>query len=276
MFTFLLAVATLSLTLPFNALASSHGSAQHRRHGEIAEALNNATDVVTNTIHRRGQTYTGARLTFYDAGLGACGKTNTASDFIVALNSGMYGGGYPGPNCFRPISITYKGKTVSATIMDECPGCPSNGGLDLTEGLFKALASLDDGVIYADWHFTDEGGESDPKPTTSKKPEPPTTTWEWKPETTTTPKTTSTTHKEEPKTTTTPKPSTTSSKPETTSTTSTSSKPSIAALTHSSSSKTTSSTPAPAPTPTGPDTLNKLNQAFVGLNELMVAAAQAA
>ena len=31
----------------------------------------------------------------------------------------MYGGGYPGPNCFRPISITYKGKTLPATIMDE-------------------------------------------------------------------------------------------------------------------------------------------------------------
>ena len=31
----------------------------------------------------------------------------------------MYGKGYPGPNCFRPIAITYKGKTLKATIMDE-------------------------------------------------------------------------------------------------------------------------------------------------------------
>ena len=31
----------------------------------------------------------------------------------------MYGSGYPGPNCFRPIAITYNGKTVHATIMDE-------------------------------------------------------------------------------------------------------------------------------------------------------------
>ena len=66
MFTPLLAVAILSLTLPFNALASTHGAAHHRRHEEIADSVNNATE---HTLNRRGQTYNNARLTYFDVGL---------------------------------------------------------------------------------------------------------------------------------------------------------------------------------------------------------------
>ncbi|RDX48320.1 hypothetical protein K466DRAFT_583769 [Polyporus arcularius HHB13444] len=284
MFSSLLSFALVSLALPYATVASSHGSANHRRHEAIAAAQHEVTDAVetvqTTTLHRRGQTYNNARLTYYDVGLGACGKTNVPSDFIVALNSGMYGGGYPGPNCFRPISITYNGKTVGATIMDECPGCPSDGGLDLSEGLFKALAPLDDGVIYASWHFTDEG-DDEPAPTTHKtteKPKPTTSWWQppttslWQPETTSTTSTkkSSTTHSTSTSTSTTST-STTSSTPSSTSTWSstTSSTPSTTS-THSS----TSTSSSAAATPTGQ--LEKLNQAFVGISELMVAGAMAA
>ena len=52
-------------------------------------------------------------------GLGACGKVNKPSDFIVALNQAQFGSGYPGPHCFETITITYGGKTAQATIMDE-------------------------------------------------------------------------------------------------------------------------------------------------------------
>src|SRR5947209_5246715 len=40
-------------------------------------------------------------------------------DEIVALNVNQYGGGYPGPECFKSITITVGGKTAQATIMDE-------------------------------------------------------------------------------------------------------------------------------------------------------------
>ena len=40
-------------------------------------------------------------------------------DKIVALNAPQYGGGSPGPQCFKSITITYGGKTAQATIMDE-------------------------------------------------------------------------------------------------------------------------------------------------------------
>lgn len=47
----------------------------------------------------------GGRATFYATGLGACGEWNNDSDYIVALNSEQYGGGYPGPECFKKIQI---------------------------------------------------------------------------------------------------------------------------------------------------------------------------
>ncbi|KAG6880134.1 hypothetical protein C0992_005218 [Termitomyces sp. T32_za158] len=50
--------------------------------------------------------------------------------------------------------MTYNGKTTTATIVDECPGCPS-GGLDLSVGLFEFFAPLSDGVIFGEWDFID-------------------------------------------------------------------------------------------------------------------------
>ncbi len=72
MFSSLLGLALLSLALPYTTLASSHGAVPHRRHEAIAAAQNsvaNATEVVEHTLHRRGQTYNNARLTYYDVGL---------------------------------------------------------------------------------------------------------------------------------------------------------------------------------------------------------------
>lgn len=45
------------------------------------------------------------RATYYATGLGACGDWNNDGDFIVALNSAQYGGGYPGPECGKQIGI---------------------------------------------------------------------------------------------------------------------------------------------------------------------------
>ncbi|TFK27322.1 hypothetical protein FA15DRAFT_551915, partial [Coprinopsis marcescibilis] len=83
-----------------------------------------------------------ARMTFYDAGLGACGRVNTNSDFQWA----------GGAHCFQQVTISFGGKRATATIMDLCPGCPY-GGLDLSRGLFSFFASQDVGVISASWDF---------------------------------------------------------------------------------------------------------------------------
>ncbi|MEU3502845.1 hypothetical protein ABZ726_19495 [Streptomyces hundungensis] len=97
--------------------------------------------------------FTNARATFYSTGLGACGKVSNDEDFVVALNSAQFGAGYPGPQCGKHIKITYKGKSATATIVDECPAC-SYAGLDLSPGLFRHFANQDERVIYVDWKFT--------------------------------------------------------------------------------------------------------------------------
>ncbi|GHJ89992.1 hypothetical protein NliqN6_6394 [Naganishia liquefaciens] len=94
----------------------------------------------------------GGRATFYATGLGACGEWNNDSDYIVALNSAQYGGGYPGPECFKQIKIWANGQEATATIMDECPSC-NYGDLDMSPSLFNQFANPDDGVFQMNWQY---------------------------------------------------------------------------------------------------------------------------
>ncbi|KAG6815872.1 hypothetical protein H0H87_010615 [Tephrocybe sp. NHM501043] len=111
---------------------------------------------------------------------------------IVAMNQMQYGNG---EHCFETITITYKGKSTPATVVDKCMECPY-GALDFSRGLFDFFASEGEGYIYGSWVF----GSGDPEPTPTPKPEPtttkvkPTTTHTPDPTTTSTTKTTSTTH----------------------------------------------------------------------------------
>jgi hypothetical protein len=131
-----------------------------------------------NSLAKR-QTYSG-RATFYDVGLGACGGYNVASDYIVALNTAQYGGGYPGPNCGRSITISANGVTVQATIQDQCPSC-DYGALDLSRSLFQRFASEDKGTFQMSWWYNDGNSQPQPKPepktSTYTPPPPPTSTW---------------------------------------------------------------------------------------------------
>ncbi|EIM90914.1 uncharacterized protein STEHIDRAFT_107620 [Stereum hirsutum FP-91666 SS1] len=97
------------------------------------------------------QSYSNERMTYYEVGgaAGACGQTHSDSEHVVALNAAQYGSG---GDCGRSITISYKGKSTSATIVDKCPGCP-NGGLDISPSLFSYFADESVGVIYADWKF---------------------------------------------------------------------------------------------------------------------------
>ncbi|KAJ6623452.1 RlpA-like double-psi beta-barrel-protein domain-containing protein-containing protein [Mycena sp. CBHHK59/15] len=115
--------------------------------------LGSNTTVTTFPLEKR---YDQARFTFFDTGLGACGTTNSPSDFIVALNSPQYDNGQ---HCYEMIEITYNGKSARAQIVDECPGCPW-GALDFSTGLFDYFASEDKGAIYGSWVFSGGPGTS--------------------------------------------------------------------------------------------------------------------
>ncbi|KAG2035833.1 hypothetical protein BDR03DRAFT_899503 [Suillus americanus] len=146
----------VSAILPFT-IGGTHGRDKRGRHQELAQRARGDVG-----IHKRA--FDNARFTFYDVGLGACGQYSSPGDFIVALNVAQYGGGFPGPQCFKSITISFGGKTAQATIMDECMGCPY-GGLDFSIGLFSYFASEAAGVLYGSWWFDDDA--SKPAPSTS-------------------------------------------------------------------------------------------------------------
>ncbi|GBE82443.1 hypothetical protein BKA93DRAFT_760932 [Sparassis latifolia] len=286
--------ALLSITLPFVAAnpRNAHGNSLGRRHDEVARRARG--DLARRQATVNGP-YANSRFTFYAVGLGSCGITNVESDYIVALNSAQYGGGYPGPNCFLSITIQVGSITATATITDECPGCPS-GGLDMSQGLFEHFADTSVGVLTGTWWVNGAGSN----PTTSSPPAYTPTTPAWTPEPS---PTTSDTPVWTPSTTWSPPPPPSSTTPvwtppssSYTPWSSSVSTPSSSSVWTPSSSTTPSSSSAPssswtpssseawiassssvAPaveTPTSPDTLEAVNQVVVGMAALMVAGAQ--
>lgn len=95
-----------------------------------------------------GASHSGGSMTIHPFGgaLGSCGKPIADTDMMVALADDTYGastydvatGNPTNKWCGQKINITYKGKTVPATIMDKCAGC-TNGGLDVSPALWQAL-----------------------------------------------------------------------------------------------------------------------------------------
>ncbi|KAF8310653.1 barwin-like endoglucanase, partial [Clavulina sp. PMI_390] len=79
-------------------------------------------------------------------GLGACGWTNSNSDYIVAMSASRYTSSV----CGKMVSITANGKTHTAEVVDECPGCSANS-LDMSPTLFSYFADESVGVISIEW-----------------------------------------------------------------------------------------------------------------------------
>ncbi|KAL7005399.1 hypothetical protein EMMF5_005097 [Cystobasidiomycetes sp. EMM_F5] len=99
-----------------------------------------------------GYSYYG-RATWYEQNgqPGACGNYNNDYAYIVALDSSAYSWS----NCGRKVVIqnTSTGKTITATVADECPTCGGYGNLDLSIGAYSALGDLSSGVFGIAWKF---------------------------------------------------------------------------------------------------------------------------
>ncbi|KAF7353967.1 Distantly related to plant expansins [Mycena venus] len=222
-----------------------------------------------------------SRFTNYYAGEndveGACGAWHQDSEWVVALPMVQWDGG---SHCNEQVYITYNGMSATATIVDECEGCPW-GALDFSQSLFGHFVggvqnNNNVGQFYGTYVFgsgpssgggggggnnDDNGDDDDNKTTTTKAPPPP------PPKTTTTSHTTtSTTHS----TTTTTHSSTTTT--HTSSSASPSSK-SAASSTHTSASASASATPSAS---AGPENIQDFSQAVLNLAGLVVQAPHAA
>jgi expansin (peptidoglycan-binding protein) len=100
--------------------------------------------------------------TWYATGLGACGWTNSDTDYIAAISKDIFMV-FPGynqldpntnPVCNLQVSITSGGVTITVKITDECEGCDTTH-LDLSPAAFDALSNNNPGlgVINIDWQF---------------------------------------------------------------------------------------------------------------------------
>ncbi|KAF8322480.1 hypothetical protein DL93DRAFT_2071250 [Clavulina sp. PMI_390] len=134
-------------------------------HDHIGAGMHKAVARSSGQLDKRS--FSG-HATYFAVGLGACGKYNVPSDYIVALNTPQYIGGSPGPECFKYITIHGpNGKTATAQIMDECPTCPY-GCLDMSEGLFTHFEPTSVGEFPITWEYNDgSGGGSNDTPTTT-------------------------------------------------------------------------------------------------------------
>ncbi|KAF9382735.1 hypothetical protein CPB97_006986 [Podila verticillata] len=90
------------------------------------------------------------RGTWFTDSVGSCGTSFTTNDLIVAMNAPQQGSG--NAQCGKTVRIQYKGKSVTAKVVDTCPECAS-GSLDLSQAAFKTLAPLSQGVIDITWSF---------------------------------------------------------------------------------------------------------------------------
>ncbi|RXW20897.1 hypothetical protein EST38_g4962 [Candolleomyces aberdarensis] len=106
----------------------------------------------TSTSSRAGTTYTGGFATFYyqNGVAGACGKVHGDADMIAAIDGDRYGNlGAVSSQCGRRVKITNtkNQKSVTVTIADACPTCRNSNSIDLSEGAFKKIATLDEGIV---------------------------------------------------------------------------------------------------------------------------------
>ncbi|KAG1468847.1 hypothetical protein G6F56_003602 [Rhizopus delemar] len=85
--------------------------------------------------------------TFYQVGLGSCGKESSDSDMVAALSSELMG---DKKYCGKKITVKSKKGSVKLKVVDTCPSC-SKGDVDMSSAAFKKLGSLDSGRIDISW-----------------------------------------------------------------------------------------------------------------------------
>ncbi|PIA14633.1 Non-catalytic module family EXPN protein, partial [Coemansia reversa NRRL 1564] len=93
--------------------------------------------------------------TYYTPGLGSCGKTNSATDLIAAINAPQYdatGSSNSASICGKCVQVKGPKGEVKVTIADRCPACKS-GDLDLSPAAFDQIGDESEGRISISWSF---------------------------------------------------------------------------------------------------------------------------
>ncbi|KAH9946091.1 RlpA-like double-psi beta-barrel-protein domain-containing protein-containing protein [Epithele typhae] len=111
----------------------------------------------SSTATSGSSTFSGDATFFYQLGqAGACGIVHQDSDFVIALQTELYGNiNAKSSNCGRKIKLTNtkNGKTVEAVVADACPTCTQGHDLDLSFGAFMQIATEEEGEVPITWQF---------------------------------------------------------------------------------------------------------------------------
>ncbi|CAH0047214.1 unnamed protein product [Clonostachys solani] len=94
------------------------------------------------------------KMTWYNPGLGACGKTNNGNDIIVAIGVPHWHAANPNKdaNCQKKVTIHYGGKKVTARVVDKCMSCGRNN-IDVSPAVFKKFGPLSKGHYQVKWNL---------------------------------------------------------------------------------------------------------------------------
>jgi hypothetical protein len=97
-------------------------------------------------------------LTWYEVGIGACGYTNQASDFVCAVShtifDSMAQGSNPNDNpiCNSSIKLIHDEESIDVSVVDRCVGCePSH--LDVSPRVFQRFSNLKTRKIQVNWKW---------------------------------------------------------------------------------------------------------------------------
>lgn len=117
-----------------------------------------------------GETFTGD-LTYYTAGLGACGYTNDQNDNIVSISHYVFdaagsssstgGNSNANPLCGKMLRASRYDdaagaqRSVDLMVVDRCTGCEPED-LDTTIAVFEQLADVVDGRVDVTWAWLDD------------------------------------------------------------------------------------------------------------------------
>ncbi|OBZ69848.1 Papain inhibitor [Grifola frondosa] len=98
------------------------------------------------------QTHQGDLFNFVP-GLGACGFTNTSTQFVASVSNEFFHS-FPGsgtnpnanPICTHNLTVAFNGTNVSAQVVDFCLSCPSSN-VGLSPVAFEVFAPLAQGIV---------------------------------------------------------------------------------------------------------------------------------
>lgn len=96
-------------------------------------------------------------LTFYTAGLGACGwPTDGDTEMVIALPHVLMGTQSNGnPYCGKMVTVMHNGQSIIAKVVDKCTGC-DNYSIDLSNLAFSSLGiDFNQGRTTGTWYFND-------------------------------------------------------------------------------------------------------------------------